>query len=1036
MNSIKASIQRPLLMIMVILALTMFGAVAWYGLSIDRMPEMDLPYITVRAVYPGATPREVEDNVLRPMEDQLSTIGGIRHITSYGMENAGFVVLQFEDEVDEDEAAMDVKDNLDLIMNDFPDDMDKPVVRKFDPNAVPIVTFAVTGDMDLESLRRYVDQNISDRFGRINGVANVEVTGGREREIVVDLDKEKMAAHALSPFQVIPLLKSQNMSLPAGNITQDRREISLRTDGQFSSLDVIRDMKIPVYKSHKNGAASYQVSLGDIAAVHDSTAEVRSGFRYRGEDAVQIAVNQSSDANTTETAEAVIAFSQGLSNSLPEGVEIHIIEDKSEFIRDVINGTYENIIMGIILTALILLAFLFDWRLTVIAGITMPVSLIMAMIGVSAMGFTLNMVVMMALTIAVGVLVTNSIIVIENIVRHRNMGQDVRKASEEGAQEIFTSVLASTLTNLAVFIPIANTTGIVGNVFQALGLTIVFATLASLFLSFTLVPLLSSRMLREKTVDTSNFDDSHVLDRMLARVDRMYGTALNHILGSVFARVSVIVFTIALFLFTMLRIAPLLGNEFMESVDQGFITIGVEMPPGTPFSVTEEVIDEIENRAGSIPHLVETSASIGGSGTETGVQYGQVRVKLTPETERDVSAYEIVSRIRPQFADFPDAQITIAVTDDMAGDMGGDIVLELTGESMDELLDYYHDVRDIMENEISGLTDFSSSWKGEKPEILLTPKRNAIEYYGLQPNISAATTVQSTAGLLRYSISGEAGAVYTENNEEYPIRVLLQEKYRKNIHDIQTMDVLTPRGAVQLQELYTIEATQSVSNITRQNRQRMIQINCNIIEGDLGSMVEKITQHLEALEGYENTSYRFGGFQELNRETNEQLLFAGTLAIILTLMVLIGILESIKMGAVIFLTIPLGFIGVVWAIYLTGNTISMISSLSMIMLIGIVVNNAILLIDYARIQRRKRGISARRAIVEAGEVKLKPILMANLAIIISMVPMALGLGAGGSFRAPFAITAIGGVLVSTILTFFFIPVLYVLTAPKKTGTAG
>ncbi|ERP38913.1 efflux RND transporter permease subunit [Chitinivibrio alkaliphilus] len=1029
MDIIKASIQRPLMMSMVILALSMFGYVAWSDLAIDRMPEMDLPYVTVRAVYPGATPQEVEDNILRPMEDQLSTIGGIRHITSYGMENAGFIVLQFEDEINEDDAANEVKDNLDLIMNDFPDDMESPIVTKFDPNDVPIVTLAVTGDVDMETLRRYVDQNIGDRFGRINGVANVEVTGGLEREILVDLDKEKMAAHNLSIFQVMPLLEMQNFSLPAGRIIGERKEYSVRTDGRFQNLREIEDIRIPIHKSLGDHEASYHIRLRDIATVSDSTALVRDGVRFQGQDAVQVAINKSSDGNTVEIADGILALVEEIRHELPSGMDMVVVEDKSDFIRDTIAGTYENILMGIVLTGAILFLFLFDWRLTLIVGITMPVSLIMAMIGVGAMGFTLNTVVMMALTISVGVLVTNSIVVIENIVRHRNTGQDVRLASEEGAREIFTSVLASTLTNLAVFIPIANTTGIVGNVFQSLGLTIVFATLASLFLSFTLVPMLSSRMLKPK--DKTNHDELHMVDKVLLYVDRFYGNFLNTLLEHSWSKIGVVLGTILFFFFTMTRIAPQLGNEFMESVDQGYISINIELPPGTPYAVTESVVADIEQRSQDVPHLREISSSIGGGGTETGVQYAEVRLRLTPETERDKSAFDIVNMIRPQYADFPDAQITIAVTDDMGGGGGGDIVLELYGDNMDELLAYYEEVTHRMEHEIGGLTDFGSSWKGEQPEIFIRPKRDMLEHYGLQRDLSASMAVQNTAALLRFNITGNDDAVFTEDNEEYPIRIQLQERYRKNIHDIQTMDVLTPRGYVQLQELFHIETTQAVSNITRKNRQRMIQVTCNIIEGDLGGKVGEIENMLETIEGFENLSYAFGGYQELNEETNEQLLFAGTLAIILTLMVLIGILESVKMGVVIFLTIPLGFIGVVWALFLTGNNISMISSLSMIMLIGIVVNNAILLIDYARIQRVKRGITARRAIVEAAEMKLKPILMANLAIIISMVPMALAMGAGGSFRAPFAVTAIGGIIVSTALTFFVIPILYVATASKE-----
>ncbi|MGM0444132.1 MAG: efflux RND transporter permease subunit [Fibrobacterota bacterium] len=1029
MDLIQVSIKKPLMMIMIILAVSMFGFVAWRGLPIDTMPDMDLPYVTVQAVYPGASPTEVEDNIVKPMEEQLSTIGGIKHITSYGMDNAGYLVLQFNDDVVQSEASNDVKDKIDKIINDLPEDMQEPIVTEFDPGDEPVVTLAVTGQTTPEKLRRYVDQNIKDEFGKISGVAKVDVTGGREREILVDLDKERMASHNLSIFSVLPLLENQNLTLPAGRLIGERREYSVKTDGKFTSLKEIGDLRIPVHKKYGKKQADYTVRLNEIAQIHDSSATVRSKVRFNGEEAVKLAIQKSADGNTAAIAEGIIALTEKLKEDLPEEIDIHVIEDKSTFISDSVEGTYSNIYMGIVLTAVILFIFLFDWRLTLIVGITMPVSLIMAMIGVDAMGFTLNMVTMMALTISVGVLVTNSIVVIENIVRHRNTGQNVKKAAEEGSREIFTSVFASTLTNLAVFIPIANTTGIIGSVFQSLGLTIVFATLASLFLSFTLVPLMASRLLKQKRVDTSDHSSSHALDRALAFVDKIYAHQLNNLLRNIPARIVVILATIGLLVYTLMGIAPQLGSEFAPPMDRGFVTVHMELPPGTPLEVTEDLISKIEESTQKISHMEAVSSSIGGSGTETGVQYGSVKIKVTPEDERDVTSAQIAAMIRPDFADFPDANISVTASSDVTG-AGGDIILELIGDDMNELQDYSDEVMDILQNDIDGLADFSSSWKGTKPQILLTPRRDMLEHYGLNANLAASATVQSVAGALRYNITGNSDAKYTENNEDYPIRIQLKEKYRQNIQDIRSMDILTPRGYVELEEIFHVELTEAISKVTRKDRQKMIQISCNVLEGDPGTMVGKITERLDKLGGYDNSSFRFGGNQEMQKETNEQLSIAGLLAVLLTLMVLIGLLESITMGLVIFLTIPLGLIGVIWGLFLTGNNVSMISSLSMIMLIGIVVNNAILLIDYARMQRHKRGIGARRAIVEAAEVKLKPILMSNLAIIISMVPMALSLGSGGSFRAPFAVTAIAGVIVSTALTFFVIPILYVATAAK------
>jgi len=1018
------------MMVMVILAISMFGYVAWRSLPIDEMPDMDLPYITVMAIYPGAGPEEIETNVVKPMEEQISTVEGLKKSTAYCMENVATIVLQFNDDIDPDQASINVKDKIDQILFSLPEDLEKPTVTKFDPNDAPIITLAVIGDMTPVQLRTFVDDNIKDRFGTISGVAKVDVSGGREREISIMLNEEKMAEHFLTIFQVAPILELQNVSVPAGYVTGELREYSVKIDGEFKSLDEIRDIRIPVTKQGYNVRADYQIKLSDIATITDSYAEVRDEARYQGEEAVQISITKSGDANTAATATAVMELVTEMQTTLPESIELNIVKNKATFIQDSVNDTYGNIIMGIVLTAIILFMFLFDWRLTVIVGITMPVSLIMAMVGVDAMGFSLNMVTMMALTIAVGILVTNSIVVIENIVRHRNSGQDVKKAAREGADEIFMSILASTLTNLAVFIPIASTTGITGSIFKSLGLTIVFATVASLFLSFTLVPLMASRMLKQKKVDRENHDDTHLVDRLLIKLEKAYAKVLKGILQSKIKQAGIIGGTIAIFFLTMFVIAPQIGSEFNPSMDEGFVDVNIEMPAGTPITVTREIIEIVEEKVQGTPHLLAVSSTVGGSGTATGVQYGQVKLKFVPEMERELTLDQLIAMIRPSMADIPAEKISVAPSQDMAAG-AADIILEVTGPDLDSIIVYSERAMAVLKS-MDNLTDFNSSWKGEKPQILITPKRDMFEHYGLMGDLSQSASIQMVGGLLRYNITGNDDAIYREKGNDYPIRVQLEESARENIRDIATMQIMTPRGPVSLETIAEVEYSGGVSQITRKNRQSMIELQANIITGDIGSVVTAINAELDEQAvmpaGY---NYNFGGDYEMMNESNEQMVIALILAVALTLMVLIALLESIPMGLVIFMTLPLGLIGVIWALFLTENNLSMISTLSVIMLVGIVVNNAILLIDYARHQRLHKGINPLEAIVLAAEMKLKPIVMSNLAIIVSMIPMALGMGSGGSFRAPFAITAIGGVFVSTLLTFFAIPILYIWTAPKK-----
>lgn len=1029
MNIAGISIRRPLMMIMIILAVSMFGVVGFLRLPIDKMPDMDLPYITVQLIYPGAGPDQIELNVVKPIEEQVSTIGGLKHVTSYCLESMGYLVLEFNADVDADLASIEVKDKIDQILYTLPEDMEKPVISKFNPNDKPIVTLSVTGPVTPDKLRLFVDTQLKDLFSQINGVAKVEVKGGREREIVVKLNAEKLAAHNLTIFQVSALLKAQNVTVPGGFVTGKNREYSVKVAGEYTSLDQIREMQIPVFKQYGEVSESYKVRLKDIATVEDGYKEVREFARFQGKESVHLSITKSSNANIVKTADMVLKKIDEITPMLPSGYTIDVVENSSTFIRNTVDDTYSNIISGIILTALILLLFLFDWRLTIIAAITMPVSLVVAIVGMSAAGFTLNMVTLMALTISVGVLVTNSIVVIENIVRHANSGKNIRKAAEEGTNEIFLSVLASTLTNLAVFIPIAITTGVIGSVFKSLGLTIVFATIASIFLSFTLTPLMASRMLKQRDASQVGKMSRNPVDRLLAWIDKLYEKLLDKLLSNKFSQIAVVVFVVIVFLATMKFIVPKLGSEFTSAMDEGVVVISIELPSGTPIDITKQRVLEIEEMMSGMPDLLTISSSIGGSGTKTGVQYGEVRLQFTPETERKESVFEKANTIRPMLSEIPDAKISVISAGGLEGRDDGDMVIEVKGIEMNELIALSNQVYNIV-SQTTGITDVNSSWKGDKPEIAIIPNRERLEHYGLSPNLSSATTIQMLGGLVRYNITGDDNAIYRENGEDFPIRVQLDKQSRNTVRDVQTMEVLTPKGPVPLEAIADVRYTGGISSITRKDKQRMIEITANKTSGNIGKKIAAIKEDLKTLNLQPGYSIKFAGMQDMQDDSFSQLGLAAVLAIALTFMLLVALLESISMAFVIMLTIPLGLIGVIWFLFLTDSAISMISLMSVVMLIGIVVNNAILLIDYAHHQRLALGLSAKDSIVKAGGTKLKAIIMSNIAIVISMVPMALGMGSGGSFRAPFAITAIGGVIVSTILTFFLIPILYLWTAPS------
>ena len=1024
MSIVKTSIQRPLMMIMVILAIALFGLVAWRSLPIDRMPNMELPYVMVQLIYPGAGPEEVETNVVRRVEDAVSTISGIKNMTSYSMENAGIIVLEFESHISADMAAIEVKDNVSRILRFLPDDVEDPVVMKFDFNAMPIMKIALLGDETVSpvELRNYAERYLNERFSRLPGVAQAAASGGREREIQVLLSSEKLQAHSLSIFSVFPALTAQNVLIPSGTITGSLREFAVKFDAQFRTVEEIANIQVPTPRG-------YSVRLNEIGRVIDSYADVRATARFQGSEAVEISITRSGGANTVEVAQGVRRTIEQMKGQLPAGMSMEVIEDQSIFIRDAVNDTYGNLWQGVLLTCVILLLFLANFRVTLIAAITMPLSLIMGFIGMDALGFSMNMVTMMSLTIVVGVLVTNSILVLENIVRQLRLGKEPFKAALDGTEQMFTSVLVGTLTNLAVFIPIANTTGITGSIFRELGLTIVFATVASLLLSFTLVPIMASRMLRAR--DESKDRDT-IVDKLILKLERLYEGVLARALKSRFGKIAVVAGTIFFLIFTIMVIAPRIGVDFMPASDEGFITVTLELPVGTPMGVTWDILIEVEERLKSLPYLKAISTNIGGGRGMSGVETGNVLLEFVPLSERSIDVFEIVRRIRPMISDIPDARIIVAAQSGMAGGGNSDITINILGTDMDTLAMLVENALAVMQTD-NELTDFNSSWKGAKPEIVVRPRREIMEHFGLMGGFGTSITAEVIGGLLRFNITGNESAVFRDESYEYPIRVQLEENSRRDIRDIATMPVMTPKGPVSLETLCYVEYADGVSQITRVNKMRMLDVSANLVSSDIAAgtktpqVLRALQEKIELPEGYE---FRTAGMQDMADDMMEQLMIAALMAIILTLMVLIGLLESIRLGLVIFLTLPLGLIGVIWGLFVTGSSLSMISMMSIIMLIGLVSTNAILMIDYARQIRKKNDMCPIDAIVKAAGTKLRVILMTNIAIVFSMLPMALGMGAGGAFRAPFAITAIGGVIVSTGLTFFVIPVLYVWTASK------
>jgi len=1008
------SVRKPVLMSMVILALVIFGIVAFIKLPIDLMPNIEFPYVTVQTVYIGAGPEEIETSVIKPIEEQMSTVNNIKNITSFCSEGMGFILLEFNLGVNADLAAIDVKDKIDAALYKLPRDLQKPVIGKFDINSQPVINLAVTGPQSPLALRYLADKTVKERLVRIGGVASITVSGGHEHEIQVNLNKNKLDGMGLSVQTVAGMIAAQTANIPGGHISGDRKEYTVRIQGQFENLDQIAAIKIPVVSGGRNGQQMAMVPLSSIADVTDTYKEVRETARFNGQNSVGLAIQKRPDANTVAVARNVFNEIDKINKELPAGTFINVAQDRSKFIRDSVNDMYNNIMVGMALTAVMLLLFLGDLRVTLIAALTIPASIIVTFMGIQWAGFTINFMTLMALAISVGTLVTNAIIVLENIARHRGRGMPIDRAAETGTNEVLIAVSASALTNIAVFVPMATMEGITGQFFKALGFTIVIATVASLFLSFTLAPLMAARLM--KTRKSGSEGRKNPFQLFLASLNNGYAGIVR---AAVDHRWMTIGAMMLLLVITVIGIVPRLGLEFFPQSDQGIINISIELPSGASLKETDRALRTVEQRALKIPECKSVYASLGGSGTETGVNFASLILRLKDKKDRIRTTADVISGLRPMLADIPDAKLVVKESSMFGGGRSeGDISIEITGNSMNEILALADSVQRVARS-MPALADISSSWKEAKPEIKFIPDRMKLDEYGM--------TVGQIGFALRNAMSGYEAAVFRKENDEFTIRVLYAPMDRQSIDAAENISIQTPRGIVPIKALCNVRYEGGAANVTRKNRQRLVTVMANVVSGAAGTQaaqLRKLTDMIPVKPGYR---IYYGGQQERMAESFSTLGFTLLLAIILTYMVLAGSIESLVQPVLIMGTIPLGLIGVLWAMFITGTSISMISIMSFIMLVGVVVNNAILIIDYAH-QLERQGISRHDAIIESCITKFNAILMMNLAIVTASLPQAL---AKASIQAPFAITAIGGIVVSTLMTLFLIPSLYLLTKGKK-----
>ena len=1022
MNLPEFSIHRPVTVLMGTLILILLGGIAFVKLPVDLMPEMVYPTVSVRAEYPGVAPEEMENLVARPLEEAFASAPGVEEITSTSTEGTSFVRVSFTYGSNLDEAVNEMRIRLDRRRSALPEDMQPPVMYKYDVSQFPVMFLTVAAtDMDAKELRYFVEKRLQYRMERVPGVAQFTVRGGLRREIHVDLDLEKLRSLDLSVARVVQIVRQENLNRPVGPVREGRFEVLLRTQGEFQNLDQIRSLVLTTRK----GVPLY---MRDVAAIEDSHEEIRQMVSVNGNAAVRLFVNKQSGFNTVKVCEGVWEEIARVHREYPN-IRITATGDSSQFIKAAINNVKEAAWQGSLLAVLILLFFLRSFSSTVIIGIAIPISVISTFALMHFYGFTLNTVSFGGLALGVGMLVDNAIVVLENIFRHREEGKSPMEAAIVGSKEVAMPITASTLTTVAVFVPVLFMGGISAVTFQQLAYVVSFSLLCSLAMALTVVPVLCSRYLRAGAELRVPKGITGVLYRGFGaaqdQLDRRYGNVLRWATG----HRKTVVFTSMVLFAGSLVLMPLIGVELMPEADEGEVSIEVELEPGTRVEVTHALLERLSQIARQNATEIETimveSGGGGGFSRASSQHGGELRLRLVEQKFRKRKAREIANALRPQLMIQPGMIVRTRVSSGMyrrgtrSGTSGSDrLAVEVRGHELAILQDLAQKVSTAMAS-VPGVPEVQISRRPGMPEMLLSVDRLKASTMGL--NVSDIADAMETA------VGGRRTSMYRQQGDEYNILVRLQERDRLALNQIGQIPLSTPLGqTIPAQSVVRMRRQEGPVSIDRADQERIIIVSGTLGDRDLGSVMNDLDAKLRQIPRPSGYEFKYGGEYEDQQKTFRDLLFAAILALILVYMVMASQFESLRDPFIILFSIPLAAIGVVTILVMTHTTFNMQAFLGTIILVGVVVNNAIVLIDYTNLLRREYGYDLREAVAVAGSRRLRPILMTTTTTVLGLIPMALGIGEGAELQAPLARVIIGGLTTSTLITLVLIPVIYLL----------
>ena len=1016
MSMIKFAVKRPVTMIIMVSVLLILGFFTYSKLSVDLLPEMELPVAAVMTSYSGAGPEEVESGVTELLESALTTVSNVDTIQSISAAGQSVVIMMFNWGTDMDAAAIEMKDSIGFVEGYLPDGASDPLVIKMDPTMMPIMQIGISGE-DLAQVQEIAEEVIEPRLSRIPEVASVIITGGQERQVKVEIDPVRLENYGLTLSQVAQVLQMENFNMSSGKVAQGTREYYVRNMQEFETIEDIRNVAIVT-------ATGSNLRLGDIATITDGYKEMEQFTRVNHREAVGVHLMKQSDANTVKASEAVRKELAKIQQELNLDLDVDIVYDAAEYINQSIDSTIKMIYEGALLAVLVLFLFLRNMRSTLIIFTAIPLSIIATFILMYFYGTTLNLITMGGLALGVGRIVDDSIVVFENIYRHRSLGLPPMEAAVTGASEVSSAVIAATMTFIAVFLPMVFVEGLASIIFAPMAMTISFAILCSLFVALTVIPLMSSRILTDKSMQRITEGSGRIFNatqKFGGWIDSL-GERYKVLIQACLNRRRRVIIIVTLLMVVSLAAIPLVGAEFMPATDSGEISVSIETDKGSTLEDTDEVIRQVENRLLDIPEVELVFTSVGSAGTmmmssgSGGTNTSTLYVKLCPKNERQRGVEMVAEDMRQQLAGLAGTKVAVSVMDATSSfGSTSPVVVQVSGDDLDVLREISTEVTDIVRS-TPGTREVTSSITDGNPEMQIRIDRARAAAYGLTP-IQVASEIKS-------AMDGTVATRYKVNGQEVDVKVSYTSEGHSDVDYLTNLTILSPQGAVvKLSQIATFELAQGPVQIIREDQVRKAEVTADLLNRDLNSVMTDIQTSIGQMNlpaGYEIT---FGGENEEMMESFASLAVALLLAIILVYAVMAVQYESFFNPFVIMFSIPTCIIGVVFGLLLTGRSFSITAFIGVIMLVGIAVANAIVYVDYLK-RLRERGMERDEAIAEAGRVRLRPILMTAFTTILAMLPMAIGLGEGAELIAPLATVVIGGLLASTLITLVLVPVVY------------